>query len=156
MGMHVTQAAAHAGYAFPGHVAHALLDRPAVREELQRRLTKNRQFLEMTKEKAQAMVMRAYEIAELQADAGSMVRAASEINRMCGFYATVERKVQLDVTVIQHQEELKTLSDAELIRMAGQRVGQVLEGKAIKVIEHEVAAIIAEDRLEDADDAEND
>lgn len=151
MGLDIIQAAKHAELAVPHVNGHLMLNRPHVREELNRRLTKNRATLEMTKERAQKMVLRAYEVAEMQADAGSMVRAMSEINRMCGFYATVERKVQLDVTVVQKQEQLRALSDEDLIRLAGEHVAQTLEGEVVRAVEHEVGAILVEDGFETAD-----
>lgn len=155
MGMHITKAAQYAGYKHPFNQAYKLVDIPYVREELQRRLAKNRAVTEMTKEKAQKMVVEAYDVAKLQGDAGSMVRAVAEINKMCGFYATIERHVQLDVTLTANQAQLRSLSDAELVKLAGRDVGRTLEAEALPLIEQEVQAAIAEDLLDpDADGGE--
>jgi predicted transcriptional regulator len=155
MGMSLLNAGRHAGYAHPSKTVHALLDKTHIREELQRRMTKTRAHLDMTREKVQKMVVEAYDVAKLQGDAGSMVRAAAEINKMCGYYATVERHVQLDVTMVARQEQLRALPDAELIKMAGRDVGLTLEGDATRLIEREVEAILEEELLVPEDESDD-
>ena len=133
-----------AGYAAP-RVGHRLLKTQTIRDELHRRMTKTRELLEMTRERVQQMVLEAYEVAKLQADAASMVRAASEINKMCGYYATVERHVKLDVSATIRQEEIRALPDSELIRMAGRQMHDVIEGEARQIIDATVADMLEEE-----------
>lgn len=154
-GKTIHDAALNAGYA-EGRIGYLLLKRATVREELNRRMTKTREFLEMTRERVQQMVLDAYEVAKLQADAASMVRAASEINRMCGYYATVERKIMLDVTSTVRQEEIRALPDAELIRMAGKQMREVIEGEAKQIIDETVEEILSHEVADDADLGDDD
>ena len=150
-GRSVIDAARDAGYV--PRVGYRLLQVPAIREELNRRMTKIRERLEMTRERVQDMVLEAYAVAKLQADAASMVRAASEINKMCGYYATVERHVKLDVSATIRQEEIRALPDSELIRMAGRQMRDVLEGEAKQIIDETVADMLAEEGEGDDDRA---
>jgi phage terminase small subunit len=143
-GKSVKEATMLAGYAAP-RVGHRLLKTQTIRDELHRRMTKTRELLEMTRERVQQMVLEAYEVAKLQADAASMVRAASEINKMCGYYATVERHVKLDVSATIHQEEIRALPDSELIRMAGRQMHDVIEGEARQIIDATVADMLEEE-----------
>jgi hypothetical protein len=151
-GKSIKEATLLAGYSAP-RVGHQLLKVPAIREELNRRMTKIRERLEMSRERVQDMVLEAFEVAKLQADAASMVRAASEINKMCGFYATVERHVKLDVSASIRQEELRALPDSELIRMAGRQIRDVIEGEAKQIVDDTVADMLAEEGEGDDDGA---
>ena len=75
------------------------------------------------------MLLESYDMAKLSAEPASMVSAAREIGRLCGYYEP--RKVQLDVTVQGSiaMGRLNALSDAELLRLIESGgSGTLLEG----------------------------
>jgi len=106
--------------------------KPLASKEVQRRLqqltrnAKDRQ--KFSRRRVDEMIQRAYDVAEMTDDAGSMVRAVGEINKMNGFYAPeehiVSRQGQRVLTALggMSTEELIRLADADVIE------GEVLNG----------------------------
>lgn len=71
----------------------------------------------MSRKKVMDMLVEAYELAKLAAEPSSMVAAAREIGKMCGYYAPTETKVQVDVTGNIAVQRINAMTDEELIRM---------------------------------------
>lgn len=67
---------------------------------------------QMTRKKVMDMLVESYEMAKLMAEPATMVSAAREVGRMCGYYEPT--KVKIEVT---HSTKLETLSDAELYKI---------------------------------------
>jgi hypothetical protein len=72
---------------------------------------------EMTRRKVMDMLLESYDFAKLAAEPASMVSAAREIGRMCGYYEP--RKVQVDVNVQGSiaMGRMNALSDADLLKI---------------------------------------
>jgi phage terminase small subunit len=74
------------------------------------------------------MLMEAYDMAKLGAEASSMVAAAREIGKMLGFYEPETVKLELTGDQAQLQTRLRTLTDEELLQIA-QGQAKVIEGE---------------------------
>lgn len=68
---------------------------------------------QMSKKKVIDMLMEAYDMGRTMAEPSTMVSAAREIGRMCGFYEPVKHKVDVTVGVAQ----MESMSDADLFRV---------------------------------------
>ena len=71
---------------------------------------------QMTKKKVMDMLLEAYDVAKTVSEPSSMVSAAREIGRMCGFYEPTRVKLDISVTG-QAMDRLDRLSDEELLKM---------------------------------------
>lgn len=71
----------------------------------------------MTKKKVMDMLIESYEMAKLMAEPASMVSAAREVGKLCGYYEP--KKVQVDVNVRGSvaMGRLNALSDADLLKI---------------------------------------
>ena len=65
------------------------------------------------------MVVKAYDIAEVQAVPGDMVRACTELNKMLGYYAPEEKVITLDTREGQISHDLSTMDEDKLLELAG-------------------------------------
>lgn len=119
LGMTLSQGAKRAGYARHRTMALELKKNTEFMAEADRRAKRNQAKMQMTREKVQAMVLEAYEVAKLTDDANAMVRAASEINKMCGFYEVEKAQIELSNAQRDFLGRLDDLSDEELIAMSG-------------------------------------
>ena len=117
-----TAAAIRAGYsARSAHVtACRMLKDRGVQAAVAERQGEIAEELELTREKVMRGLLEAVEIARLQADPGAMVKAWSEIARMCGYYAPVKQRVDVSVSAKRRIAEFETMSDAELLKIVEQ------------------------------------
>jgi hypothetical protein len=68
---------------------------------------------ELSKKDVMDMLKEAYDMAKLMAEPSSMVSAAREIGKMCGYYEP--KKVEVSVSAaLQKKESVARLTDAEL------------------------------------------
>jgi phage terminase small subunit len=120
-----TQAAIRAGYGRAGsHVAAArLLKNDKVITAVRTGQRELGDRLAISRERVLEGLLQAVEIARVQQDPGSMIRAWSEIGRMCGCYA-FEREVKVGVHVAARRllGQLEVLSDTELVNLMSQAV----------------------------------
>lgn len=118
-GESITSASARAGFSSKG-VGYQLVRMPNV---LAYKATFERKYEEaaqMSRKKVMDMHMEAFEMAKLMAEPASMVSAAREIGKMCGYYAPVEVKVKVDVQGNLIVGHLNALSDSELLQAISQ------------------------------------
>ena len=120
LGMSKRQAAKKAGSSCPPKYVEVQNSDPKMREEMNVRLGRNQLAMKMTRDKVQNMVMEAYDVAKLTDDANAMVRAASEINKMCGFYEIEKAQIELSRAQQGFVDRLNDLSDDELLAMSGE------------------------------------
>ena len=71
----------------------------------------------MTKKRVMEMFLESYEMAKLMAEPATMVAAAREVGKMCGYYAPVEHRVRVDVLGNVILDRMNSLSDAELLKV---------------------------------------
>lgn len=71
----------------------------------------------MTKKKVMDMHMEAFEMAKLLAEPSSMVAAAREVGRLCGYYEPTKVNINMNVKGNVTMQSMEKMSDAELIRL---------------------------------------
>ena len=116
----IYSASVKAGYADGGTLAYRLVRMPNVLKLYEAEKARYEAAAQLSRKKVMDMLMEAYEMARLAAEPASMVAAAREIGKMCGYYAPVERKISITGNVVL--EKMNRLSDQELLR--------ILEGPA--------------------------
>lgn len=118
MGMNDKQAAQHAGLSGAKHQLKRLRDDPWVNEQIQNIAQSHIHNGAVTKQKVEGIVLEAIDIARIKAEPGDMIRGASELSKMNGYYAPEKKEISLDGEVAIRQ--IETMSDAELLQMLGQ------------------------------------
>lgn len=132
MGLLPSQAAKRAGYSQPSQAAQQLMKKPAVAARLRAIEESRRQSMKMTREKAEAGIMEAIEMAKTNSDPQSMIRGWAEINRMCGFYAPEQKELKISGNAKRIRKEIESLDDSKLLELAG---GGVIDGEFEEVEE---------------------
>jgi len=125
-----TQAAIRAGYAPASaySAAHRLLKKDEIRAAVAERQALVAEELEVTRQEVMRGLLDAVEIARLQADPAALVKAWSELARMCGYYAPVKQQVDVSVSAKRMVDQFEVMSDAELLRLAEQGAPVAAEG----------------------------
>lgn len=72
---------------------------------------------QMTRKKVMDMHLEAFEMAKLMAEPATMVSAAREIGRMCGYYEPVKQKIEISINGQVQAKRLESMSDEELLKM---------------------------------------
>lgn len=80
---------------------------------------------QMTKKKVMDMLLEAYDVAKTMQEPSSMVAAAREVGRMCGYYEPTRVKLDISVTG-QAMDRLDRLTDEELLKMIESGAGPAL------------------------------
>lgn len=80
---------------------------------------------EMTKKRVMDMLLEAYDVAKTMQEPSSMVAAAREVGRMCGYYEPTRVKLDISVTG-QAMDRLNRLTDEELLKMIESGAGPAL------------------------------
>lgn len=115
-GESIASACIRAGYADDG-LGYRLARMPNVRRLYDSEKAKYEAAAQMTRKKVMDMHLEAFEMARLMAEPSSMVAAAREIGKMCGYYEPVKLQVthnhQGEVAVRQ----LNAMSDADLLKL---------------------------------------
>lgn len=70
---------------------------------------------QMTRKKVMDMLLESYEAAKMVSEPASMVSAAREIGKMCGYYEPVTRKIDITVNGNVINDRLNRMSDAEIL-----------------------------------------
>jgi hypothetical protein len=139
-GENVSSAARRAGYGedFVRKTAYQVRHQPAFAAYVQKLQEEYESAAQMTRKKFMDMLQESYDTAKLLSEPASMVAAAREIGKACGYYAPTQVAVTHGGNVVL--ERMNKLSDAELLK--------ILETKQPE-IEHAVEQ--AEDHITDAD-----
>lgn len=95
-----------------------MLSNAAVRGALQVSQREAAQRLELDRQRVLAGLLEAVETARARADPHALIRAWSEIGRMCGFYEPERKAVEVSVASRRRIGELEAMSDAELLAIA--------------------------------------
>jgi hypothetical protein len=116
-GESISTASARAGYADGAQMAYRMTRMPNVLALYNTYKAKYEEDGQMTRTKVMDMLKESYDMAKLMAEPSSMVAAAREIGKMCGYYAPVETRVKVDVNGNVLHQRLSNLSDAELLKI---------------------------------------
>ena len=117
-GNSVTNAMARAGYSTTQYsLGYRMLKMPNILRVIKAEQEAFEQENSMTRKKVMDMLLESYDMAKLSAEPATMVSAAREIGKMCGYYEP--KKVQVDVNVQGSiaMGRLNTLSDADLLKI---------------------------------------
>lgn len=88
------------------------------------------QAAQMTRQKVMDMLKEAYDMAKIQSEPATMVAAAREIGKMCGYY---EPEVKINIAIGgKTLERMTTMSDEELLKFVAEG-GDLLEGESKRV-----------------------
>lgn len=79
----------------------------------------------MSRKKVMDMLVEAYDMAKLMAEPASMVSAAREIGKMCGYYEPVAKKVDITVNGKALTKRLDQMSDEDLAKMIAEGMGAI-------------------------------
>lgn len=113
----ITTASAKAGYADDATFAYRLVKMPNVLALYSQIKSKYEEAAQMSRQKVMDMMLESYDMAKLLAEPATMVSAAREIGKMCGYYAPVEHRMKVDVTGNIVADRLNSMSDAELLKL---------------------------------------
>ena len=116
-GESILSASSRAGYADGASMAYRMTHMPNVLALKAKYAAEYEATAEMSRKKVMDMHLEAFEMAKLMAEPATMVSAAREVGKMCGYYAPVEHRVKVDVTGNIILDRMNSLSDAELLKV---------------------------------------
>lgn len=122
LGMPPVQAAAAAGSKDPSQYCYQVQSDPAVRKAMARIAEKHAKEAEMSREKVQKVVTDAIDMARVLEDPQSMIRGASELNKMCGYYAPEQKEVTISAKVQRLKTEFEEMSEQDLLAAIGEEL----------------------------------
>jgi hypothetical protein len=124
----ISAAAHRAGYADGGTYAYRLVRQPNVLALYNEEKRLYEEAAGMSRKRVMDMLLEAYADAKMVNEPASMVSAAREIGRMCGYYEPVKHRLEVSVTGTIMHDRLNRLSDADLLKL-------MTEGDAIPLLE---------------------
>jgi hypothetical protein len=120
-GESISSACTKAGYADQG-LAYRMARMPNILALKAKYEAKYEEAAQMTRKKVMDMHLEAFDMAKLMAEPATMVSAAREIGKMCGYYAPVEHRVKVDVTGNIILDKMNSMTDAELLKVISSEV----------------------------------
>ena len=75
---------------------------------------------QMTRKKVMDMLLESYEMAKLMSEPATMVSAAREVGKMCGYYEPTKTQVNVTLNGQVNVAQLSRLSDEELLKIIEQ------------------------------------
>lgn len=122
MGLIPNEAAKAAGAKHPKSLVRSAMSNPWVILQAKEIRDEIEQKMSMSRQKVQDIIMTAIGMAKLQAIPADMIRGAAELNKMLGYYAPEEKVISLDSTEGKIATELETMTEAELLALAGKEL----------------------------------
>lgn len=116
-GESIMSASVRAGYSDGGNMGYRLTKMPNVLVMYHDIKTKYEEAGQMTRQKVMDMMLESYDMARMLSEPASMVAAAREIGKICGYYAPVETRIKLDVSGNIVHQKLNSMTDAELLEV---------------------------------------
>lgn len=113
----IRTASARAGYNPGDSFAYRLTKMPNVLKMYRAEKAKYEEAAQMTRKKVMDMHLEAFEMAKLMSEPASMVSAAREIGRMCGYYEPVKHVIEHNHSGEVTLRQLSGMSDAELMKL---------------------------------------
>lgn len=114
-GESIPNAMQRAGYNDQPSYGYRILKMPNAQALLQRLQAEYAKAAEVTKKDVMDMLKESYEMAKLMAEPASMVAAAREIGKMCGFYEP--KKIDININGGGAQRKLEQMDTTELERL---------------------------------------
>jgi hypothetical protein len=121
----IMSASVRAGYADHGTIAYKLAKDPAILKIYNREKVLYEEASQMTRKKVMDMLLEAYDAAKLMSEPSSMVAAAREVGKMCGYYEAVKRTIDINVSGDVTVKRLERMSDGDLLKLIKGEVEEV-------------------------------
>jgi phage terminase small subunit len=135
-GESISSAALRAGYS-QDSIGYRLIRMPNVRRAYDREKVKYEEACQMTRKRVMDMLIESFDMAKLMAEPASMVSAAREIGKMCGYYEPVKLKMDVSVNGEVAVRQLNAMSDAELLKLITGGTQAVLPAPTVSTAEDE-------------------
>jgi phage terminase small subunit len=113
----ILSAAIRAGYTDGGAYAYRLAKYPNIRRLYDEEKRLYEEASQMSRKKVMDMLLEGYEHAKLAGEPASMIAAAREVGKMCGYYEPVKHRVDINVSGTVIHDRLNRMSDAELLKL---------------------------------------
>ena len=126
----ITTAMMRAGYNDQPSYGYRMAKMPNVLAEYDRIKRAYEDAAQMTRKKVMDMHLEAYEMAKLMAEPATMVSAAREIGRMCGYYEPVKQKVEVSVNGQVAVKRIESMDTEDLIKMVAEGMAAMQQAQA--------------------------
>lgn len=113
----IPNAMKRAGYNDQPSYGYRMQKMPNIQALYQKYTQKYEEENKMTRAKVQAMHMEAFEMAKLLSEPASMVAAAREIGKLCGYYEATRHTIDINIKTNTTMQQMSRLSDAELLKI---------------------------------------
>ena len=100
---------------------------PVVREQIAIAQRQYAESVQMTKKRVMEMHQEAFDMAKLMSEPATMVSAAREIGKLCGYYEPKKLEVNLSVDGAVQLEKMNKLTDAQLLEIINKGAQTLLE-----------------------------
>lgn len=130
----IPNAMARAGYNEQPSYGYRMAKMPNILVEFDRIKAKWEDAAQMSRKKVMDMHLEAFDMAKMMAEPASMVSAAREIGRMCGYYEPVKQKIEVSVNGQIAVKRLESMSDEDLLKLVteGLQAGQAQDQLALE------------------------
>lgn len=126
-------AAVLAGYSeSSSNIAWKLTNDPAILKLYHEEKRLYEEAAQMTRKRVMDMMVEAYDCAKMMSEPSSMVAAARELGKMCGYYEPEKKIIRIEGASLIDQ--LDRLSDEELEKLLAER-GDDIIGEAVRVVD---------------------
>lgn len=95
----------------------------------------------VTRQDVMDMLKESFEMAKMLAEPSTMVSAAREIGKMCGYYEPIKVQISHGGTVAEQRKQMEAMSDEELLKMVAEGGHQAVQQRV--------------DEMKEANDAED-
>lgn len=126
----ITAAMHRAGYNEQPSYGYRMAKMPNILAEYDRIKRAYEDAAQMTRKKVMDMHLEAYEMAKLMAEPATMVSAAREIGRMCGYYEPVKQKVEVSVNGQVAVKRIESMDTEDLIKMVAEGMAAMQQAQA--------------------------
>lgn len=126
-GESVTAASIKAGYNDGASIAYRMTKMPNILKLYDAEKTLYEEASQMTRKKVMDMHMEAFDMAKLMAEPSSMVSAAREIGKMCGYYEPTRHTVDINISGNVVLDRMNRLTDSELLKLITQASDSVAQ-----------------------------
>lgn len=122
----IPNAMQRAGYNEQPSYGYRMAKMPNILVEFDRIKAKWEEAAQTSRQQVMEMHKEAFEMAKMMAEPATMVSAAREIGRMCGYYEPVKQRIEFTVNGQIAVKRLEAMSDEDLLRLVteGLQAGQ--------------------------------
>ncbi len=134
-GESITSAMQRAGYNEQPSYGYRMAKMPNILAEYRRIKAKFEEAAQMSRKKVMDMLVESYDMAKLMAEPASMVSAAREIGKMCGYYEPVKTKIEMTVNGQVVHKHMESMSDEDLVKFIAEAMNQAQAAAELPLLE---------------------